>query len=115
VLAGLVGGVLAQCLDQHVGGEQVVAHRHERLIWPTWQPRRVGRLLQERLDLLPVGGGLDHAEGAGLLAWHRNAGHRGARATVEVLRDHLPRVHAVDVVGAEHDDQIRLLVVDQVQ
>ena len=27
---------------------------------------------------------------------------------VDVLLDHLPRVHAVDVVGAEHDDVLGL-------
>jgi len=32
-----------------------------------------------------------------------------------VLLDHLPRVHPVHVVGAEHDDVVGLVVVDQVQ
>lgn len=30
-----------------------------------------------------------------------------------MLRDHLPRVHAVYVIGAEHDDVVRLVVVDK--
>ena len=37
----------------------------------------------------------------------------GAGSTVAGIR--VPRVHAVDVIGAEHDDQVRLLVVDQIQ
>ena len=32
-----------------------------------------------------------------------------------MLLDHLLRVHPVDVVGAEHDDVLGPLVVDQVQ
>ena len=34
---------------------------------------------------------------------------------LQVLVDHLADVHAVDVVGAEDDDDVRPLVVDQVQ
>ena len=32
-----------------------------------------------------------------------------------MLVDHLARIHAVDVVGAEHADRVRALVVDEVQ
>src|SRR3712207_8930443 len=46
---------------------------------------------------------------------HRDAGHRDPGAGVEVLGEHLPRVHAVDVVRAEDHDQVRALVVDQVE
>ena len=44
-----------------------------------------------------------------------DAGHRHAGARLDVLLDHLPRIHAVDVVGAEHADVVGPLVVDQVE
>ena len=37
------------------------------------------------------------------------------RARLDVRVDHLAEVHAVHVVGADHDDDVGLLVVDQVQ
>ena len=37
------------------------------------------------------------------------------RATVDVLVDHLREVHAIDVVGADHDDDVGLLVAQQVE
>ena len=43
----------------------------------------------------------------------RSHGDRGAR--LDVLADHLRRVHAVDVVGAEHDHDVGALVADQVE
>ena len=51
-------------------------------------------------------------------AWRRGTrmpgdGQRGAG--LDVLLDHLGRVHPVDVVGAEDDDVVRPLVVDEVE
>ena len=43
-----------QRLDQDVGVEHVVAHGRECLLRPTGQPGRIGGLLQERLDCVPV-------------------------------------------------------------
>ena len=105
----------AQRLEQRLGGEHVVAHRRVRHVRVVRQAGRVRRLLQERSMIRPSGVGVDDAE--------RVASARGTRmpATVtagpglDVLLDHLPRVHPVDVVGAEHDDVVGLLVVDQVE
>ena len=115
MLAVLVRGVGVQGVEQRLGAEDVVAHRRERLVRAAGQPGRVGGLLQERLDLAAVVRGLDHAERGGLAARHGDAGDGHPGAAVEVLLPHLPRVHPVDVVRAEDDDQVRALVVDQVQ
>ncbi len=56
----------------------------------------------------------DDAERLGVLAGDRDGGHRRPGAVFQVLGDHLPGVHPVDVVGPEHHHDVRLLVVDQV-
>jgi len=65
------------------------------------QPDRVGGLLPERRDLTAVGRGLDDAELGGCVIGTRIPATVTTRAGREVLVDHLPRVHAVDVVGTE--------------
>src|SRR3954451_17551558 len=110
----LVVRVLAHGLQQHVGAEHVVAHRHVRRLRVVGQPRRVGRLLEKSVDA-PAVTGLDDAEVARLPAGHPDAGDRHPDTGLDVLAQHLPRVHPVDVVRAEHDDVLRLLVVDEVQ
>ena len=114
VLGGLVGGVGGDGRDQRLGREHVVAHRGEDLVRRVGQPDGVLRLLAEGGDVAPVGRRLDHAELVGLLdrRAQRRDGH--ALAGGDVLLDHLARVHAVDVVGAEDDDVLRALVGDQV-
>ena len=72
-------------------------------------------LLDEPLDRAAVGSGLDHPELVGLLLGHPDPRDRDAGAGGDVLVDHLLRVHAVDVVGAEHHDVLRALVVDEVE
>ena len=79
------------------------------------QPDRVARLLAERGDAAPVGGDLHHAELVRELDRHAQPADGHACAALEVQVDHLARVDAVDVVGAEDADHVRLLVVDQVQ
>ncbi len=110
----LVQRVLLQRVDQHVGGEQVVAHGHERLVRRVAQAGRIGRLLQES-DHPAVHIGLDNAEVAGLGAWLAQAGHGHPGAGLQVLVHHLARVHPVDVVRAEHRDVGGRLVVHQVE
>ena len=63
----------------------------------------------------PSSRGLDDAELVGLLDRHADRRDGHARAGGDVLLDHLARVHAVDVVGAEDDDVLGPLVVDQVE
>ena len=108
-------GVERDDVDQRVGGEHVVAHRRVDLVGRVAQPDGVLGLLAEGGDRLAVGRGLDDPELVGLLDRHpeRRDRHRGAG--LDVLADHLLGVHAVDVVGAEHDDDVGPLVAQQVE
>ena len=63
----------------------------------------------------PVSSESMHAERLGLGARHPDAGDRDPGPALDVLGDHLARVHPVHVVGAEHRDVVGPLVVDQVQ
>ena len=58
---------------------------------------------------------LDHAELVGQGDRLPDGGDRDAGAGGDVRLDHLAEVHPVDVVGADHDDDVRLLVPQQVQ
>ncbi|CAM5506702.1 hypothetical protein STENM327S_08349 [Streptomyces tendae] len=111
----LVLGVPLQCLDEGLGGEDVVAHRGEDAPGVVGETGRVGRLLQETGDGLPVGARGDHAEGRRLGARDPDPGDGDARAGLDVLGEHLARVHPVHVVGAEHRYVLGLFVVHQVQ
>jgi hypothetical protein len=62
-----------------------------------------------------VGPGLHDAELVGLRQGRPQRRHRDRRTGLDVLVEHLARVHAVDVVGAEHRHVVRLLVVEQVE
>lgn len=112
------GGELAVAddrVDQGVGVEDIVAHRGEDLVRSVGQTDRVLGLLEEFGDLRRddavsglVARELDHAELIGELdrLSDRGDGRLGARCDVGV--DHLREVHAVDVVGADHDDDVGL-------
>ena len=109
----VVFGVRPQRLHQHLAVEHVVAHGRERLIRRTRQGRRRRRLLQERLDPVPVR--LHHAERRGRRPGHCDRRHRDPRAPGQVPLDQLRRVHPVHVVGPEHGHQVGPLAADQVQ
>ena len=114
VIGVVVVGVGADGVDEHLGGEDVVAHRHERLLGIVGRARRIGRLLDELQDA-PGLVGVDAPECAGLRPGHADAGHGRARSALDVELHHLLGVHPVHVVRAEHDDVVGVLVVDQVQ
>ena len=107
-------GVGADGVDEHLGGEDVVAHRRERLLGVVGGARRVGGLLDELSDAARLVG-VDATEGRRLGTRHADARDRRARATLDVELQHLLGIHPVDVVGAEHDDVVGVLVVDQVE
>jgi hypothetical protein len=102
-------------LEQRLGREHVVAHRGVDLVGGVRQAERGRGLLEELFDpgARRVGG--DDAELVGEAARLAHRGDRRAQAGLDVLRHHLPWVHPVDVVGAEDDDVLGLLVVDQVE
>ena len=114
VIGVVVVGVGTDGVDEHLGGEDVVAHRGERLLGIVGGARRIGRLLDERANQ-PGLVGVDAAERRRLRARHPDAGDRRARSTLDVELEHLLGIHPIDVVGAEHDDVIGVLVVDQVE
>ena len=103
-------------VDQRVGVEDVVAHRGEHLVRGSRPGRRVCRLLEELAD--PVG-----SSGSTSMTPNWSASAIGWRmpATVAAAPDSMcastiwREVHAVDVVGADHDDDVGLLVVDEVE
>ena len=114
-----MGGILIlfvfqQRVDKRLRGEDVVAHRgigHVRVIRGR---RRIGRLLDELRDRAhPIR--LNAAKGGSLRARDADTRHRAIQTGGDVLFHHLGRVHAVDVVGAEDDDIVRLFVINQVQ
>ena len=62
-----------------------------------------------------VAADLDDAELVGLRQRLADAGDRDPGPGGDVLGDHLLGVHPVDVVGAEHDDVVGVLVADEVE
>jgi len=115
VPAVIVGRVLVQRLDQHVGVEYVDAHGHKRLVRPSGAARRAGGLFQERLDGVTVGADLHDAEVRRLRLRHRDRRDRDPRSPGQVLVDHLHGVHAVDVIGSADHDEVRPVFVEQAQ
>ncbi len=114
VIGVVVVGVGADGVDEHLGGEDVVAHRRERLLGVVGRARRIGGLLHELADASRVVG-VDAAEGRGLGPRHPDSRDRRPRTALDVELDHLLGVHPVDVVGTEHDDVVGVLVVDEVE
>ena len=107
-------GVGLDRIDEHLGAEDVVAHRRERLLGIVGRAGRVGGLFDERADASRLVG-VDDTERARFGARHPDTRDRGTRAALDVELEHLLRVHPVDVVGTEHNDVVGVLVVDQVQ
>ena len=107
--------VLRQRGEQGVGVGHVVAHRGQERIRIVRQAGGGLRLLLEALDhVRMVGIDLDHAELVRLADRLADAGHRELGAGLDMLLHHLAEVHAVHVVGADDDHDIRLDVLDDV-
>ena len=102
--------------DQRVGVEDVVAHGGQELGGIGCEAGGGGGLLDEGGDLLRVVRvDFDDAELVGHAQRLADGGHGRLGAAGDVLVHHLGEVHAVDVVRADHDDDVRVGVVDQVQ
>ena len=109
-------GVAGDRVAQRVGGEDVVAHAREHLVGRVGQADRVGRLLEEGADVLRVGRvDVDDAELVGQRDRLPDRRDRAAGAGLDVVGHHLREVHPVDVVGADHDHDVGLLVGEQVE
>ena len=80
-----------------------------------WNRRRVGGLLEEVRDAQAVVRSLDDPEVARERLRHPDARHGDAGPRIDVRTDHLHRIHAVDVIGAEDHHDLGILVVDEVQ
>ena len=42
-------------------------------------------------------------------------GDSDTRSVLDVVVQHLPRIHPVDVISTEHEDVLRLFIVDQIE
>ena len=115
VLRAHIACVSRHRFDQRLGAEDVVAHRREHLVRRVGKADGISGLLAKRRDLRSVRTGLDHAELGGLLDRHADSRNRCTGARLDVLRKHLARVHPVDVIGAEDDHVVGLVVVDEIQ
>ena len=71
-------------------------------------------LLFVEADYAPVLRRFDDAEFAGHFLLHRNGGDGHLRALLHVKLEHLANIHAVNVIGAEDDHQVRIGLFDQV-
>ena len=111
----LVLGIGGDRIHQRLGREHVVPHRRVHLVGGIGERLGVGRLLAEGRDPAAVRRGLDHAELVGLFDRGTDRGDGDGRAAIDVLGDHLARVHPVDVIGTEHDDVVGPLIMDQVE
>ena len=106
--------VLLELAQEHVGLEDVVAHRGEAHVSGCPASSAGSSTFSWKRDDAPVGADLEDAEVARLAPRHRDGGDRRVGARLLVEGDHLPDVHLVDVVAAEDADELRLLVVDDV-
>ena len=110
----VVFGIGTDGVDEHLCGEDVIAHRDEGLLGIIGSARRIGRFFDEAQNAAGLVG-VDTPERSRLCTGNPDAGHRCTGAAVDVVLHHLLGVHPIHVVSAEHHDVIRILVVDQVQ
>ena len=108
-----IGGVAPELVEQEFRLEHVDAHAGERCVGPARHRGRVGRLLQERPDVVVVVD-MHDAEAGRLAAWHLEAADRDVRPLLDVLAQHQLVVHLVDVVAGEQHDEARVVALDDV-
>ena len=111
----LIRGIRSENVNQCLRREDVVAHGHVRLVLSTDDAGGVRGLLEEAPDARRVTSGVDDAKLMGEGPRLTDAGHGHRRSGVDVRLHHLHGIHAVDVVGTEDRDVIRLFVVDEVE
>ena len=114
VLAGLVLGVLDDLLHQRLGREDVDPHGHQGEIRVVGQSRRVLGLFQKILHF-PGLVYLEDAEGAALRPGHHDRGHGEIRPPAQVIVQHRPVIHLVDVVAGQDQHLLRALGLQEVE
>lgn len=99
-------------LQQDSRRKQVVAHGREGVGGAPRHPGRLGRFFREASNptaFIRV----DQPESARIRERHGQRRHRDVRFPGNVELDHLTHVHPVDMIGAEHRDDIRHEIHDQ--
>jgi WD40 repeat protein len=94
-----------QFIDQDVGLEDIVSHRHERHVFAPGDAGRVFRLLDELMDAVVCVSTHD-AEAGGVTGVHRECGDGQVRFTGDVLAHDFAEVHAVELVATEDEEVI---------
>jgi hypothetical protein len=100
--------------DQDFVVKKVIAHRHERIIRLSRDGFRIFRLLVKANDP-PIGIDFDNAELGGLFDLDRERGDGDIGGFFLMLVDHLPDIHAIDVIRAENGDQFGIVPFEQIQ
>ena len=101
-------------VDQSLGVEHVVAHAGEASGVVTRHSRWIVRFLVERLDKAALVG-FYNTELVGFITVNRNCRNGDTCSRGDVLVDHLPWIHAVDVICSKHCDVVGSFVVDEVE
>jgi hypothetical protein len=114
VIRLVVVGVGTNRIDEHFGGEDVIAHRHKRRLRIIGCSRWFQWLFHETAN--PAGVlGVNTTERGGLGSRYPDTGHGCAGPVVDVELHHLLGIHPIHVVGAENHYVVRVFVVNQVQ
>ena len=114
VRRGGLARVPPQLVVEEAGVEDVDAHAGQRPVGPVRHAGRVVRLLDEVLDAV-LAVDPHHPEGHRLLARHLDAAHRHVGPGPDVLLEHRPVVHLVDVVAGQHDDVLDRVALDDLE
>ena len=107
-------GVLLERAGQHLGVEDVDAHRRQREIGRAGNAGRLLRLFLKAGDPLVLVDGHD-AESIRIGDGHFDGGERDGRVAFLVEPQHARVVHLVDVIAREHDQVPRALPQDRVE
>jgi len=112
VAGGLVFRVFQQDGNEHVGIEEIDAHRSRNLLGvPGGTQFSYFRLLLEAVDAAVLVD-VDYAETEGFFEINLNGGQGDVGRGVEVLLHHLAVIHFVDVIAGKNKDVFGLLGAD---